>query len=72
VECFFFAAGIVSDPKLGYCREEITKVCNLITTLDDVYDIYGSMDELILFTDAIDKSAYSTVTYLTIYLIILI
>lgn len=55
MECFSFVAGVIDNPKLEYCREEITKVCNLITTVDDAYDIYGSLEELVLFTDAVYK-----------------
>ncbi|KAJ0966084.1 hypothetical protein J5N97_027222 [Dioscorea zingiberensis] len=55
IECYFCAAGVVFDPEYGFCREELTKVMTLITTLDDVYDVYGSLDELRLFTKAIDR-----------------
>lgn len=55
MECYFFATGIVWEPHLGYCREGITKVCTLITIIDDVYDIFGSLDELELFTRAISR-----------------
>ncbi|PWA35780.1 terpenoid cyclases/protein prenyltransferase alpha-alpha toroid [Artemisia annua] len=33
----------------------ITKVAALVTTVDDIYDEYGSLDELKLFTKAIKR-----------------
>ncbi|URD96744.1 Myrcene synthase, chloroplastic [Musa troglodytarum] len=36
-------------------REAQTKAICMITTIDDVYDVYGTMDELELFTDAVDR-----------------
>ncbi|KAL0909538.1 hypothetical protein M5K25_020414 [Dendrobium thyrsiflorum] len=55
MECFFYVVGIVHDPDYGFCREKLTQVGMLIATIDDVYDIYGSLEELELFTQIIDS-----------------
>ncbi|GMI85132.1 terpene synthase 02 [Hibiscus trionum] len=53
VECYFWAVGSMPDPKFQKCRRNLTKFGSLTTVLDDVYDIYGSMDELHKYTAAV-------------------
>lgn len=55
MESFFWAVGMVPQPQYDECRIALTKVVNLITILDDIYDVYGSPQELQQFTDAVDK-----------------
>ncbi|KAM7500251.1 hypothetical protein LguiA_024665 [Lonicera macranthoides] len=38
-------------------RRMVTKVNSLITTIDDIYDVYGTLDELELFTSVVEKSS---------------
>uniref|UniRef100_A0A9I9DTB3 Terpene synthase 10-like n=1 Tax=Cucumis melo TaxID=3656 RepID=A0A9I9DTB3_CUCME len=55
MENFFWTVGVGFEPELSYFRRMTTKVNALITTIDDVYDVYGSLDELELFTSAVER-----------------
>ncbi|KAJ0526213.1 putative (E)-beta-ocimene synthase [Helianthus annuus] len=56
MECFFCAVGMVFEPQYRSCRVGITKAYTLVTVIDDIYDIYGSLDELEMFTDAVKRT----------------
>ncbi|KAL6283098.1 hypothetical protein ACE6H2_014027 [Prunus campanulata] len=55
VECFMFAVGLNFHPGYTSFRILLSKVINLILIIDDVYDIYGSLEELKIFTNAVDR-----------------
>ena len=57
VENFFWTVGTTYEPELGNFRRVMTKVNALLTTIDDVYDVYGELEELELFTDVVERSA---------------
>uniref|UniRef100_A0A7N2MJ25 Terpene synthase metal-binding domain-containing protein n=1 Tax=Quercus lobata TaxID=97700 RepID=A0A7N2MJ25_QUELO len=54
-ESFFWTVGCTFHPHFGYCRIISTKLNVLITVLDDIYDVYGTIDELELFTDVVER-----------------
>ncbi|KAL1537418.1 exo-alpha-bergamotene synthase-like [Salvia divinorum] len=54
-ECFLWALGFVQEPHLGYSREILSKIAVLITIIDDIYDVYGTLEELQLFTHTIER-----------------
>ncbi|RWR98112.1 Geraniol synthase, chloroplastic [Cinnamomum micranthum f. kanehirae] len=55
VECFFWAAAMTPEPQFGRCQEAVAKVAQLIIIIDDIYDVYGTVNELEHFTNAIDR-----------------
>lgn len=70
VASFFWSLGIIGDSKDGYCLEQCTKIIELIGVYDDVYDVYGTLDELELFTDVVER--FELVTFLCFYYICLV
>ncbi|KAL1537412.1 exo-alpha-bergamotene synthase-like [Salvia divinorum] len=54
-ECFLWALGFVQEPHLRYSREILSKIAVLITIIDDIYDVYGTLEELQLFTHTIER-----------------
>ncbi|PIA58445.1 hypothetical protein AQUCO_00500401v1 [Aquilegia coerulea] len=55
VESFLGSVGVAYKPQYQCCREWITKSVCLIIAIDDIYDIYGSLHELELFTAAVER-----------------
>ncbi|KAF8391446.1 hypothetical protein HHK36_023751 [Tetracentron sinense] len=55
LECYLWTVGIFPEPFLSKCRIELTKTVAILLVLDDIFDTYGSLDELILFTNAIRR-----------------
>lgn len=55
VENYIWTVGVNFKPDFDYFRKVTTKVHAFITTIDDVYDVYGTLEELELFTEAIDR-----------------
>ncbi|GMI68657.1 terpene synthase 02 [Hibiscus trionum] len=55
VESFFWTVGMAFQPQFRSCRKILTKVVAFITVIDDIYDVYGTLDELEPFTDAVER-----------------
>ncbi|KAH0699852.1 hypothetical protein KY284_014067 [Solanum tuberosum] len=68
VEGFFWAVGFTPNPRFGYCRKLSTKLSVLLTTIDDIYDVYGTLDELELFTDIVDRWDINAIEQLPEYM----
>ncbi|XP_042490310.1 alpha-terpineol synthase, chloroplastic-like [Macadamia integrifolia] len=55
IPCVLWTIGLNPEPQFSNFRKELTKVGMLITMIDDVYDVYGTLEELELFTDAVER-----------------
>jgi len=56
VELFFWISGAYFEPEFAVARDILTKVIALTSILDDMYDVYGTLEELVILTEAIEKS----------------
>nr|AIE41600.1 camphene synthase [Artemisia annua] len=55
VENYMWTIGNSYRPQFTLLRRILTKVFAIITTVDDVYDVHGTLDELERFTDVISR-----------------
>ena len=55
MECFLWTMGLLFQPQFGYFRRTIAKFGALITVIDDIYDVYGTLEELECFTNAVER-----------------
>ncbi|KAH6767975.1 hypothetical protein C2S51_013311 [Perilla frutescens var. frutescens] len=55
VECYFWIVGVYFEPSYGIARKLLTKVIYMASYLDDIYDVYGTLDELTLFTSIVQR-----------------
>nr|WNI01931.1 terpene synthase [Psidium guajava] len=55
VEGYFWILGVHFEPELVAARRMMTKVIALTSVLDDIYDVYGTYEELELLTQAIQR-----------------
>ncbi|TYH44053.1 hypothetical protein ES332_D11G167800v1 [Gossypium tomentosum] len=67
-ESFFWTVRLVSQPQFRHCRKVLIKVASFVTTIDDIYDVHGTLDELESFTDAVQRWDLGTVENLPDYM----
>ncbi|CAL2249511.1 unnamed protein product [Prunus armeniaca] len=53
MENYLWAMGINYEPRFSECRIGLTKFVCILTIIDDMYDVYGFLDELEHFTQAV-------------------
>nr|POE69930.1 (-)-germacrene d synthase [Quercus suber] len=55
VECYFWIVSVYFEPQYSLGRKILTKVISMTSILDDIYDAYGTLEELEPFTEAIES-----------------
>ncbi|KAG2667185.1 hypothetical protein I3760_15G100100 [Carya illinoinensis] len=68
LENFIWATGALFHPQFGHERRMLAKLGALVTVIDDVYDVYGTLEELELFTDAIERWDVNEIEQLPYYM----
>ncbi|KAF5948761.1 hypothetical protein HYC85_014718 [Camellia sinensis] len=68
VECYFWILGVYFEPQYFLARRILTKVIALTSIIDDIYDAYGTLEELELFTDAVERWESSALDQLPEYM----
>ncbi|XP_076914313.1 (-)-beta-pinene synthase, chloroplastic-like [Bidens hawaiensis] len=68
VENFLWTIGTNSLPQFSPLRRILAQVFALITSFDDVYDVYGTLEELEQFTEAISRWDISSIDELPEYM----
>ncbi|KAJ4968989.1 hypothetical protein NE237_015690 [Protea cynaroides] len=68
VECYFWTVGVYFEPNYAHARKILTKTTVLTSAIDDTYDAYGTLEELQLFTNAIQRWELSALDGLPEYM----
>ncbi|KEH30760.1 putative lyase [Medicago truncatula] len=68
VEAYFWILGVYFEPQYSFGRRIMTKVISLASVIDDIYDVYGTIEELQLFTQAIERWDISCMDFLPQYM----
>ncbi|XP_021725961.1 (-)-germacrene D synthase-like isoform X1 [Chenopodium quinoa] len=68
VEAYFWILGMYYEPKYSYARMLFNKLFNFISVIDDIYDAYGTIEELKTFTEMIQRWDKSCIDQLPNYM----
>ncbi|KAG8370746.1 hypothetical protein BUALT_Bualt13G0015600 [Buddleja alternifolia] len=68
VETYFWVSGVYYEPKYAIARKITTKVQAMASIIDDTFDAYGTLEELEILTEAIERWSFSCVDQLPEYM----
>nr|P0CV95.1 RecName: Full=(3S,6E)-nerolidol synthase 2, chloroplastic/mitochondrial; Short=FaNES2; Flags: Precursor [Fragaria x ananassa] len=65
---YIWSMACLTDPKLSEERVELTKPISFVYLIDDIFDVYGTLDDLILFTEAVNRWEITAIDHLPDYM----
>ncbi|XP_057796974.1 sabinene synthase 1, chloroplastic-like isoform X2 [Salvia miltiorrhiza] len=68
VECYIWAVALFEPHEYGYHRKMAAIMITMVIVIDDIYDVYGTLDELQLFTDTIRRWDTESISQLPYYM----
>ncbi|GAB2277869.1 hypothetical protein Dimus_012571 [Dionaea muscipula] len=67
-ECYLWILEVYYQPQYATSRMFATQVIALTSIIDDIYDVYGTHEELVLFTEAMERMDISAIDQLPEYM----
>ncbi|EEF38934.1 (+)-delta-cadinene synthase isozyme A, putative [Ricinus communis] len=55
IECSFWALGVFYEPQFVFARQVLSKAVAILSVMDDIYDVHGTIEELELFTEVVER-----------------
>nr|B6SCF4.1 RecName: Full=Myrcene synthase, chloroplastic; AltName: Full=Monoterpene synthase MTS2; Short=HlMTS2; Flags: Precursor [Humulus lupulus]ACI32638.1 MTS2 [Humulus lupulus] len=68
MEAFLWEVGLKFEPEFSYFKRISARLFVLITIIDDIYDVYGTLEELELFTKAVERWDVNAINELPEYM----
>nr|UXB54290.1 nerolidol synthase 1 [Atractylodes lancea] len=65
---YLWSMAALTNPKLSTQRIDLTKTISLVYIIDDIFDVYGTVDELTIFTEAINRCDINAIEQLPYYM----
>ncbi|KAG4124068.1 hypothetical protein ERO13_D10G017700v2 [Gossypium hirsutum] len=65
---YIWSMACLTDPTLSEQRIDLTKPISLIYIIDDIFDVYGTLDELTLFVQVVERWDYAASDKLPYYM----
>ncbi|KAG8482112.1 hypothetical protein CXB51_027049 [Gossypium anomalum] len=65
---YIWSMACLTDPTLSEQRIDLTKSISLIYIIDDIFDVYGTLDELTLFVQVVERWDYAASDKLPYYM----